>query len=717
MQVFPSSKVHPGDTDGDGSEFIFPPVDERGVTLCFFQKIRTIIMEKSDGLAAKWTTTLVSTELIKPMCQELSKSCSLLKLLDDFKDKEHPLLGFYDDNITVKATIFISHAWSYNFVELVDALESFEYDNPTPISSRYSYWFDLFSNSQFDTNSKPYKWWTTIFLESIRSIKHTLLILLPWDEPITLTRAWCLFEIFCTRSAGVKLSIQLSNTQKENFHIRLRQDFDNILLKLSKIDISKSQSYIESDREKILTAVRESPQGINGLNTDINKMIREWLLQQSQNLCENSRVGNKELYNDMMNNGKLNYQLGNYSKAKELFENAHKGFVSLEGENSKSSLETMNNLATLLHKENNFEAASTTLQELHKYDEAIILYEVECARFQELLGADHEYTLTAFNNKGNLHLLKNEFTIAEELLRKAHIGRMKRFDSRYPETLRTGSNLALCLLNQNKNNNEATELILQAFHVLPQVLGIQHDHTVRVIQIMSQIIEIFFNHEDYKNSYILIQEFLNFKLKNKEFFHIEDEDMVASVCYLGKMVYISQDQQDVEVENMCSYFNDILKLYESSSDCSVLYEIAMMFKDESNDSLLVQQWLYRAWIRCVGLTSTETSTSTINWSVDSTDISSHRISSNLEGNIYNELGIEYLRLVPPTSTEITAEIEEYYMKSKFLLERALHYFEQQQEQDNVDVNLIANNLLIIYESLGDESSEQDIRVKYSIIDD
>ena len=45
--------------------------------------------------------------------------------------------------------------------------------------------------------------WNDLFVEE--QIDHTVLVLAPWDDPIPLTQAWCLWEIYstlcCTRKS------------------------------------------------------------------------------------------------------------------------------------------------------------------------------------------------------------------------------------------------------------------------------------------------------------------------------------------------------------------------------------------------------------------------------------------------------------------------------------------------------------------------------------
>ena len=119
--------------------------------------------------------------------------------------------------------VFVSHAWQYNFLELLDALGEFvgapkqelagllddEYHDSlfdtidTDLDSARQrteifFWFDCFVIDEHATQSLTQEWWKTTFTECIARIGHTVMVLSPWNAPIPLTRAWCLWEIYST---------------------------------------------------------------------------------------------------------------------------------------------------------------------------------------------------------------------------------------------------------------------------------------------------------------------------------------------------------------------------------------------------------------------------------------------------------------------------------------------------------------------------------------
>jgi hypothetical protein len=69
-----------------------------------------------------------------------------------------------------KAKCFVSHAWKYNFLEVFDTLcDHFNHDLDTVV------WFDLFTNSQHDTDQKDFDWWQNVFKEAIGEFGKTIL--------------------------------------------------------------------------------------------------------------------------------------------------------------------------------------------------------------------------------------------------------------------------------------------------------------------------------------------------------------------------------------------------------------------------------------------------------------------------------------------------------------------------------------------------------------
>lgn len=62
--------------------------------------------------------------------------------------------------------------------------------------------FDAFCNNQHDISSKLFEWFCSTFKDSIASIGTVLQVMTPWNDPMPLKRAWCLWETFCALEMG-----------------------------------------------------------------------------------------------------------------------------------------------------------------------------------------------------------------------------------------------------------------------------------------------------------------------------------------------------------------------------------------------------------------------------------------------------------------------------------------------------------------------------------
>lgn len=214
------------------------------------------------------TTADVSEHLMKPLTEGLSY-CDWLR-------KTNP-----DD--VGPAVVFISHAWKYNFLEVVGAImDHFDFDckneehrnDPT---KNIIVWFDMFSNNQYGTTNLDFIWWSTTFKSAIQQFGHTVMILAPWDDPIPLTRAWCLFELYCTIATESKFEIAMTVKEKRRFIETVQEDVGSVKDMIGSIDVLRSDAWNIDDKRKIFHVVEHSV-GFNKVNEMVLKAMRHWVV-------------------------------------------------------------------------------------------------------------------------------------------------------------------------------------------------------------------------------------------------------------------------------------------------------------------------------------------------------------------------------------------------------------------------------------------------------
>jgi hypothetical protein len=304
-------------------------------------------------------------------------------------------------------TDFISHAWRYNFKDLVNAIknEADERDRnlilrgELPITNQRYYWNDIFVEDQNATLSKPDGYFFHSFRTAIITIGRTILILMPLKKAIPLTRAWCVWEMFCSIAAeNVELCIALPPSERIVLEEMLMNEFEEIINIMTNVQIEKSQAFLTEDQNEIHRIVNEQcTNGYNGVNTIICNGLRNWLIETSELLLQ--RQGDGGIDNKIGAEG-VNSGVEGDGDAK--------GKVDCklqfqEGEESEKRLELMNQIGKMLHEQNRYVKAET-------------LYREVLHRRQLLLGNDHIDTLASMNNLIKLLLDLNKNLNEVEIL-------------------------------------------------------------------------------------------------------------------------------------------------------------------------------------------------------------------------------------------------------------------------------------------------------------
>lgn len=243
-----------------------------------------VILLAAYGGWHEMTTSDVSSKYIKPMTLPL-KGHSLAVILRAyellFPSDGPPLVG--------PATLFVSHAWRYDFDVMVNALRDFVTetgqggDGHKPLF----FWFDLVTNDQHGT-SKPFEWWCTRFRESVEQIGRTLIVCSPWHAPIPTTRCWCVYELFVSIDVGVPLEMYLPPEDQLAMLEACRQVnlprffFDGF----RDLDLNNAEASHASDKERILQAAATVEGGIERLNQVVRRRLADLVIAQLDSLIK-----------------------------------------------------------------------------------------------------------------------------------------------------------------------------------------------------------------------------------------------------------------------------------------------------------------------------------------------------------------------------------------------------------------------------------------------
>ena len=214
-----------------------------------------------DGL----TTSQVKRRFIMPETAATKRSlCDQLRCSGDARVQE--------------AQWFVSHAWQYKFLDVVASLQLFLASEPDGDTA--TLWFDAFSTSQHDTYARSPLWWQRTFVNAIGRMGRLLMVLTPWTNPVTLTRAWCILELFACCNSRSRFELAMPPDQfRAIFDVHDKLIEDDYLSMLSKVQCERSECSRAEDRERIFAVVRSSI-GFEAMDRLVFDTMVGWVLTQ-----------------------------------------------------------------------------------------------------------------------------------------------------------------------------------------------------------------------------------------------------------------------------------------------------------------------------------------------------------------------------------------------------------------------------------------------------
>jgi len=170
--------------------------------------------------------------------------------------------------------VFISHAWSYKFDELVNAVENFEKQKCDGVK-RY-YFLDYLAVNQNKDCGKSLALNDLKNLEPlIKKVKEFVLVTSPWNSPIPLTRAWCILEIATAQACDVEFFISMPSSQHKKF-VEAIMDGGNLWEVFWKLDTERAKATVPEDETMIKEKVLRELGGFDRLNASLASYLRTW---------------------------------------------------------------------------------------------------------------------------------------------------------------------------------------------------------------------------------------------------------------------------------------------------------------------------------------------------------------------------------------------------------------------------------------------------------
>ncbi|EQC42281.1 hypothetical protein SDRG_00020 [Saprolegnia diclina VS20] len=417
---------------------------------------------------------------------------------------EHVRLHTADADYVQPATWYISHAWLYTFTETLSSLELFFAAKgiQDPVV-----WFCVFNNNQHEAKDYPFSWWQSTFKDSLAAIGNVVMIMHPWKNPITLTRSWCVFEVYVAISVGASFDVALAPTQADSFFLDMaNDDIDAFYEMLGSINSKNARATVATDKTNI-DAVIAAEVGFPTLDRMVFAVLENWMQSALRARIDKSQ-GSLDV-------AKYNYALAgllchqcHFDAALAPCETALLLYEGTLGPSARESLETRAFLGTIYGLENKpievwepilVDAIAALTDVGGRADPAVMnaLYhlglfyilhgEVEKGRvvwsealqlFHAVLGPSHPRTLTIVYTVRQLDDTSTmDANLAAEMAIECYVGLLTVLGKDNPMTLNAMMNVGVVYAEHGKLD-DALEWHMEAYTGLDRVCGLTHTHTL-----------------------------------------------------------------------------------------------------------------------------------------------------------------------------------------------------------------------------------------------
>ncbi len=298
------------------------------------------------------------------------------------------------------------------------------------------------------------------------------MVMTPWNAPITLTRTWCIFEIWACYNHRCRFEVALPAPQRLKFLSDIDRDIGSFHDMLANVNSRNSTCSRESDQERIFAAVENSI-GFIAMDRAVIETLEGWMLKQLGEQVA-AALSPLERARWMSALASLHEARGEFEQGLLLNEEVHAIRLRELGPESAQTIKAVIDVAV-------------SLQDVGKVGKALPMLMTSWEALRVLQGDDHEDTIEAAMNLASCCFDAGVYERAEAMYTDCLARRRAALGERARETIDTKQQVASCL-SMRGACNEASSLLRECLDVTRTELGMEHPMTMDIMDALAMVL-------------------------------------------------------------------------------------------------------------------------------------------------------------------------------------------------------------------------------------
>jgi tetratricopeptide (TPR) repeat protein len=411
------------------------------------------------------TTADVTYKIIKPLT--LGMECSFAEYLARRRR------GVEDKLVSVRGNLFVSHAWNYPFLQVVEVLTTYTRQTSASDDTIF-FWFDCLVVNQHIHHVVSFEDLRGLFGENLKAIGTALIVIIPWRNPIYIDRCWCIFELYTILHHKIDHHIMMPESEEKDFISELIKGFhpeEGGLFAHLKINSQAAHAREPVDEENIKKAIAASV-GFALLDSTIYKALFQWFLLKGKEHMSRMDENSDDYWYLVLHLSMLMTDEGDINGAERLERLCLKGFERKYGPNHQATLTACHNLAVNLSNQKMF-------------SESEMLHRDCLEKRQRLYGRDDAQTLFSLNSLAMCLKSQGRLADAMELFDECLQRRTNLYGPAHPLTIVSLGNYAICLDAQGRFSEAESAMRDCLNRNLSLPSGKSHPHVITTLNCLA----------------------------------------------------------------------------------------------------------------------------------------------------------------------------------------------------------------------------------------